>query len=185
MPILHRDRLSDIYQGFARLLADGKWKTWKQKYGKQGTKWEEKLPIINLRVVRTITTLQIQKYAKAVVIKTTWAIILMTPNYLLEASGGPVFAARWLDYCTQEAVLSQGAAKCSLHNYVNSASVNRNWTWVCFATSWGSGVGHNGTFFVKYALKSRALYAASPWKLQSACFCLSYEEKCSVIGFLS
>ena len=30
-----------------------------------------------------------------------------------------------------------------------------------------------------------ALYAASPWKRQSACFCLSYDERCSVIKFLS
>ena len=29
----------------------------------------------------------------------------------------------------------------------------------------------NRTFFVKYALKSQALYAASPRKRRSACFC--------------
>ena len=32
---------------------------------------------------------------------------------------GPYIAARKLDYCTQEAVLSQRAAKCGLHNSVN------------------------------------------------------------------
>ena len=61
---------------------------------------------------------------KAVVIKQTWAIILMTSHYLLEASGAPVLtlqlciAARRLGYCTQEVVLSQKEAKCSLHNSV-------------------------------------------------------------------
>ena len=61
---------------------------------------------------------------KAVVIKQTWAIILMTPHYLLKASGTPALtlqlciAARRLGCCTQEAVLSQRAAKCGLHNSV-------------------------------------------------------------------
>ena len=41
----------------------------------------------------------------------------------------------------------------------------------------------NRTFFVKYALKSQALQAASLLKWQSACFCLSYNEKRSVIEF--
>ena len=33
--------------------------------------------------------MRIQKYAKSCCHKTTWAIILMTPNHLLEASGVP------------------------------------------------------------------------------------------------
>ena len=50
---------------------------------------------------------------KAVV---TWAIILMTPIHLLEASGVPAFTLQQggLDYYTQEAALSQRAAGCSL-----------------------------------------------------------------------
>ena len=45
----------------------------------------------------------------------------MTSIHLLEASGAPAFTyivARRLDYCTQEAILSQSAARCSLHNSV-------------------------------------------------------------------
>ena len=55
---------------------------------------------------------------KAVV---TWAIILMAPIHLLEASGVPAFTLQQggLDYCTQEAVLSQRATGCSLINSVN------------------------------------------------------------------
>ena len=37
--------------------------------------------------------------------------------------------------------------KCDLHNSVNSICVHRNWTLVCFVTSWGSGHDHNRTFF--------------------------------------
>ena len=42
-----------------------------------------------LRVVGA--TIWIQKYAKICCHKTTWAIILMTPIHLLEASGAPMF----------------------------------------------------------------------------------------------
>ena len=38
-----------------------------------------------------LTTMWIQKYAKRCCHKTTWAIILMTPRHLLEASGAPTF----------------------------------------------------------------------------------------------
>ena len=38
---------------------------------------------------------------------------------------------------TRGGSVSQRAAKCGL---LNSASVHRNWTLVCFATSWGSGL---------------------------------------------
>ena len=38
-------------------------------------------------------------------------------------------------------------------------------------------------FFVKYVLKSQALQAASLLKWQSTCFCLSYNEKRSVVEF--
>ena len=37
------------------------------------------------------TNVWIQKYAKSCCHKTTWAIILMTPIHLLEASGAPAF----------------------------------------------------------------------------------------------
>ena len=47
------------------------------------------------------------------------------------------------------------------------------------------GVDLTKTFFVKYTLKSWALYTASPWKWQSVCFRLPYDEKRSVIEFLS
>ena len=93
---------------------------------------------------------------KAVVIKQTWAIILMAPHYQLEAfrCACVYIAARRLGYCTQlqEAVLSQRAAKCGLHNSVKLSQCSPNWTLVCFVTSWGSGLDSNRTFFVKYAL---------------------------------
>ena len=121
-----------------------------------------------LRVV--LATMRIQQ--KAVVIKQIWAIILITPHYLLEASGAPAFTLQVIQppccniyiyiyiyiYCTQEAVLSQRAAKCGLHN---SVKLSQCLPLVCFVTSWRSGLDHNRTFFVKYVLKSRALYAAS------------------------
>ena len=59
----------------------------------------------------------IQKYAKAVV---------MTPIHLLEVSDSPACTLQqggW-DYCTQEAVLSQRAARCGLHNSVKLRACN-------------------------------------------------------------
>ena len=43
---------------------------------------------------------------------------LVTPIHLLEASGAPAFTLQqegWI-YCTQEAALSQRAARCCLHH---------------------------------------------------------------------
>ena len=57
---------------------------------------------------------------KSVVIKQTWAIILMTPHYLLEATGTLSFTLQQGGWITvhKRAVLSQRVAKCSLHNSV-------------------------------------------------------------------
>ena len=61
---------------------------------------------------------------KSVVIKTTWAINYFDDPTLLTAWKPQVrlrlhcSKARRSDYCTQEAVLSQRAAKCGLHNSV-------------------------------------------------------------------
>ena len=57
------------------------------------------------------------KVCKSCCHETTWAIILMTPiHYTGSLRCACVYiAARRLDYCTQEAVLSQRAARCGLH----------------------------------------------------------------------
>ena len=52
---------------------------------------------------------------KAVVVKQTWAIILMTPQYvLLEASGAPAFTLQQGGWIT----VHKRPAKCGLHNSV-------------------------------------------------------------------
>ena len=106
---------------------------------------------------------------KAVVMKQpAWAIILMTPIHLLEASGAPAFTLQ------QGGRIAVHKRRFFLKEQLGAvygvilACVHWNWTWVCFATSWGSGHDRNRTFFVRYALKSQALYAAIPWKRREA-----------------
>ena len=106
----------------------------------------------------------------------------MTSIHLLEVSGAPTFTyivARRLDYCTQEAILSQSAARCSLPNSVKLRLHSLELNLVCFflATSWWNGLDCNRVFFMEFALKSQALYAGSLWKQWSVCFCLSHNEK--------
>ena len=61
--------------------------------------------------------------------KTTWAIILITPIYFLEASGAPVFTLQQGSWITVHkswfchAVLSQRATGCGLHNSVKLGRV--------------------------------------------------------------
>ena len=100
----------------------------------------------------------------------------MILSHLLEASGAPAFyiAPKRLDYCTQEAVPSQGATKCSqLHNSVKLGMCSPELEFSLFCDISGAWT------FLKYALKSRASYAAS---LGSARLCLSYDEKRFVIN---
>ena len=67
-------------------------------------------------MLRWLKLTTVQKYAKRCCHKTTWAFILMTHTtyWSLMLRWACVITARRLDYCTQEAVLSQIAAKCSL-----------------------------------------------------------------------
>ena len=90
---------------------------------------------------------------KAVVIKQTRAL---TPHYLLEALRcACVYITAWrLDYWTQEAVLSQRAAKCGLHNSVKLSQCSPELDFSLFCNIMEEGLDR--------ALKSRALYAASP-----------------------
>ena len=79
---------------------------------------------------------------KSVVIKQTWAIILMTPHYLLEASGAPAFTLQqggWITVHKRRFFLKERLSVVYI-TLENSASVHRNWTLICFATSWGSGL---------------------------------------------
>ena len=122
------------------------------------------------------TTMQIQKYAKSCCHKTTWAIILMIPIKPLTGSlrcACIYIAPRRLDYSTKEAVLSQRASKCSLHNSVKLSLCSPELDFSLFCDILGSGLDSN-----RYRLKS-------PWKLQSTYFCLPYNEQHSVVKVLS
>ena len=111
-----------------------------------------------------LTTVWIQKYVKSCCHKTTWALISMTPHHLLETPAFTQQQGGWVTVHKRHFFLKEQRSAVYLLNSVNSASVHRNWTWVCFVTSWGHGLNRNRMFFVKYALKSRALYAATPLK---------------------
>ena len=81
--------------------------------------------------------------------KTTCAAILMNPNSL---TGSPwcacvYIAARRLDYCTQEPVLSQRAITGAVYIIISLKPG------LCSPEL-------NAFFFMKYTLKSQALYAA-------------------------
>ena len=86
---------------------------------------------------------------KSVVIKQTWAIILMTPHYLLEASCTLAFTLQqggWITVHKRRFFLKEWLSAVYI-TLENSASVYRNWILICFATSWGSGLHRNRTFF--------------------------------------
>ena len=98
-----------------------------------------------------LTTVRIQEYAKSCCHKTNLGNYFDDPTLLLTGSlkcTWVYIAARRLDYSTQEAVLSQRAAKCGLIYNSVKLSVLRNWTLICFATSWGvHGLDRNRTCF--------------------------------------
>ena len=81
---------------------------------------------------------------KAVVIKQTWAFILMTPHYLLEASGAPAFTllqGGWITVHKRRFFLKERLSAV----YITLSQCSPNWTLVCFTTSRGSGLDHNRT----------------------------------------
>ena len=82
----------------------------------------------------------IQKYAKTVVIKQTWAIILMTPHYLYWKPQVRLHLKCSKDYHTKELVLSQRVAKCSFQNSVKLSQCSPELDFSCFVTSWESGL---------------------------------------------
>ena len=100
---------------------------------------------------------------KAVVIKQIWAILFDDPTLPTGSlrCACVYIAARRLDYCTQEAVFSQRAAKCGLYNSVKLSQCSPELDFSLFCDIWGSGLDRNRTFFVKYKLKIWVLYAAS------------------------
>ena len=73
--------------------------------------------------------MRIQKYAKICCHKTNLGNYFDDPTLPTGSLryACAYIAARRLDYCTQEAVLSQRAAKCSLHNSVK-LSHSRAWS---------------------------------------------------------
>ena len=100
---------------------------------------------------------------KSVVIKQTWAIILMTPHYLLEASGAPAFTLQqggWITVHKRRFFLKERLSAVYI-TLENSARVHWNWTLICLRHPGGVDLTITECFFVKYALKSRTLYAAS------------------------
>ena len=62
---------------------------------------------------------------------------------------------KWPKCFTVLRVLPRRVANCSLHNSVKLSRCSWNWTWVGFATSWGSGLNCNRCEYnFVYALKS-------------------------------
>ena len=88
-------------------------------------------------------------------------------------------AARRLDYCTHEAVPSR---RMGLHNSVKLCMCSLELNLCLFCDILGEWIWW--TFLVKYVLKSQASYAGSLWKWRNACFCLSYDERHSIIEYL-
>ena len=111
-----------------------------------------------LRVART--TVKIQKYAKSCH-ETTWAIILKTQSTYWKLQVCLRLHCSKEAGLQYEAVLSQREAGRGLHNSVKLGVCSLELNLSCFATSWGSGLDRNRTFFVKYVLKSQALYTTS------------------------
>ena len=107
---------------------------------------------------RNLTTMRIQKYAKSCCHKTNLGNYFDDPT-LPTGSLRCTCAARRLGYCTQEAVLSQRAAKCGLHNSVKLSQCSPELDFSLFCDILGEWT--ITFFFVKYTLKNRALYAAS------------------------
>ena len=107
------------------------------------------LPFCSLVCLRVVGTNNraIQKYAKNCCHKTTWAINLMTPIHF---SGALAFMFR-LDYCIQEAVLSQRAARCGLHNSVQLGLCSPELNFSLFCDILGEWTWPNRMFFTKYA----------------------------------
>ena len=102
------------------------------------------------------------------VIKKLWAIILMTPHHLLEASGTPAITSSKESGLlnTRGGSLSKSGYKCGLHNSGKTLPVFTG-IGLEFVLRHPGGVDLSYAvterfFFVKYVLKSRALYAASP-----------------------
>ena len=88
-------------------------------------------------------------------------------------------------FVREEAVLFQRRAKCGLHNSVKFGLCSPHLDLSLFCDILRGELDRNRPFFVNCTRKSRTLYAASWWKQQSTCLCLSCNEKRSVIEFLS
>ena len=86
--------------------------------------------------------------------------------------------ARRLDYCTQEVVLSQRAAKCIYVTLWNLACNHRNWTSGCFAISWERGLDRN----VRWKAKHYTLLAHENGEVH-AFVCLTIKSILSLNSF--
>ena len=122
------------------------------------------------------------------VIKKLWAIILMTPHHLLEASDTPAITSSKESGLlnTRGGSLSKSGYKCGLHNSGKTLPVF-------------TGIGlefvlrHPGGVDLSYAVTERFFFreicAEKPsiirCKPAISGFCLSYDEKRSVFEFLS